>query len=166
LTSAELQKNPDAYAGFIVHPETQQEMPVVDFCHMFVEGMGKEAGQSYHPLPLIETNVEPEDHVQMQALSRAMSVNLSVAYLDGTLGDKGEAAVGFVEFENGGGEEANGLEDVVLLYRWASHLTYISQLSGINADFHMPGHYDILEHRASEHERSTASTLVTPSVME
>jgi hypothetical protein len=46
-----------------------------------------------------------------------MTVNLSVAYLDGTLGDKGEAAVGFVKFENGGGEEANGLEDVVLLYR-------------------------------------------------
>jgi len=129
LTSAELQKNADEYAGFVVHPETQESMPVVDFCHMFVEGMGKEA-----------------DHVQMQALAKAMSVNLSVAYLDGTLNENEESLVDFVKFENGGGEESNGLEDVVLLYR--------------------PGHYDILEHRASEHERSTASTLVTPSVME
>lgn len=53
----------------------------------------------------------------MQALARAMAVNLSVAYLDGSLGDNGEAAVDFVKFENGGGEDVNGLEDVVLLYR-------------------------------------------------
>lgn len=150
----------------MVHPETQQEMPVVDFCHLFVEGMGKEAGQFHHPLPFVEINIALVDHVQMQALAKAMSVNLSVAYLDGTLGGKGEAAVDFVKFENRGGEDVNGLDDVVLLYRRASHLIYISQFSGVNADFHRPGHYDILEHRASEHERSTASTLVTPSVME
>jgi ubiquitin thioesterase protein OTUB1 len=55
------------------------------------------------------------DHVQMQALAKAMGVNLSVAYLDGKLGH-GDA-VDFVKFENGGGNEMNGIEDVVLLYR-------------------------------------------------
>jgi hypothetical protein len=51
----------------------------------------------------------------MQALAKAMGVNLSVAYLDGKLGH-GDA-VDFVKFENGGGNDANGIEDVVLLYR-------------------------------------------------
>jgi ubiquitin thioesterase protein OTUB1 len=55
------------------------------------------------------------DHVQMQALAKAMGVNLSVAYLDGRVGH-GDA-VDFVKFENGGGNDANGIEDVVLLYR-------------------------------------------------
>jgi ubiquitin thioesterase protein OTUB1 len=55
------------------------------------------------------------DHVQMQALAKAMGVNLSVAYLDGKIGH-GDA-VDFVKFENGGGNDANGIEDVVLLYR-------------------------------------------------
>ena len=113
MTSAELQQHADEYAAFVVHPETQQEMPVVDFCHLFVEGMGKEAGQFHHPLPFVEINIALVDHVQMQALAKAMSVNLSVAYLDGTLGGKGEAAVDFVKFENGGGEDVNGLDDVV-----------------------------------------------------
>ncbi|KAG8805527.1 hypothetical protein FRC17_005468, partial [Serendipita sp. 399] len=131
LTSAELRKNQDEYAAFVVHPETQESMPITDFCNYFVEGMGKEA-----------------DHVQMQALSKAMGVNLSVAYLDGSITSdaNGDAAVDFVKFDNGGGNHANGIDDVVLLYR--------------------PGHYDILEHRAHEHRSSAASALVTPSVME
>lgn len=44
-----------------------------------------------------------------------MGVNLSVAYLDGHEA-KGDT-VDFVKFENGGGSEVNGIEDVVLLYR-------------------------------------------------
>ncbi|KAG8839316.1 hypothetical protein FRC20_006064 [Serendipita sp. 405] len=131
LTSAELRTNQDEYAAFVVHPETQESMSIIAFCNYFVEGMGKEA-----------------DHVQMQALSKAMGVNLSVAYLDGSINNdaNGDAPVDFVKFDNGGGDSANGIDDVVLLYR--------------------PGHYDILEHRAHEHRSSAASALVTPAAME
>ncbi|CCA75337.1 hypothetical protein PIIN_09322 [Serendipita indica DSM 11827] len=129
LTSAEIRRNREDYAAFIVHPETQEAMPVDEFCNQFVDAMGKEA-----------------DHVQMQALAKALGVNLSVAYLDGNIGSNNDdAAVDFVKFDNGGGSDANGIDDVVLLYR--------------------PGHYDILEHRAHEHRPSAASTLVTSSVM-
>lgn len=44
LASAELRANPDQYAAFIVHPETQESMPIKDFCEHFVDGLGKEAG--------------------------------------------------------------------------------------------------------------------------
>ena len=54
----------------------------------------------------------------MQALAKALGVNLSVAYLDGNIGSNNDdAAVDFVKFENGGGNEENGIDDVVLLYR-------------------------------------------------
>jgi hypothetical protein len=102
----------------------------------------------------------------MQALAKALGVNLSVAYLDGKLGH-GDA-VDFVKFENGGGNEANGIEEVVLLYRYverASPFNHISNSTQANVD-PRPGHYDILEHRAHEHLSSTASSSVTPSVMQ
>lgn len=57
----------------------------------------------------------------MQALAKALGVNLSVAYLDGS--DKEDDSVDFVKFENGGGMEANGIEDVVLLYRYVPFLS-------------------------------------------
>jgi hypothetical protein len=159
LASAELRSHEEEYAAFVMHPETQNSMPIKEFCEHFVDGLGREA-----------------DHVQMQALAKAMGVNLSVAYLDGHE-DKGDA-VGFVKFENGGGSEVNGIEDVVLLYRYAFftylhsfaialhlHLYFISLCHAL-MPFTRPGHYDILEHRAHEHRLSTGSALVTPSVME
>jgi hypothetical protein len=60
------------------------------------------------------------DHVQMQALAKTMGVNLSVAYLDGSAGTSEDGSVDFVKFENGGGNEANGIDDVVLLYRYVT----------------------------------------------
>jgi ubiquitin thioesterase protein OTUB1 len=44
LTSAELRMNQDEYSAFVVHPETQESMPVPEFCNLFVDGMGREAG--------------------------------------------------------------------------------------------------------------------------
>ena len=44
LTSAEIRRNREDYAAFIVHPETQEAMPVDEFCNHFVDAMGKEAG--------------------------------------------------------------------------------------------------------------------------
>lgn len=53
------------------------------------------------------------DHVQMTALSRALKVNVSVAYLDGHVhGEEGK--VDFVEFKN---VEDPVIEPVTLLYR-------------------------------------------------
>lgn len=60
LTSAELQRNADEYAAFVVHPETQESMPVVDFCHQFVEGMGKEAGEYSDSPSSIDVVVLPD----------------------------------------------------------------------------------------------------------
>ncbi|PSS30859.1 hypothetical protein PHLCEN_2v2586 [Hermanssonia centrifuga] len=122
LTSAQIRIDPDAYAPFLFHPELAIPMEPREFCENFVESVGKEA-----------------DHVQITALTRALCVNIFVAYLDGRLrtrsvsdNDKGKGKeretveVEFVEFQNG--EE--GLDPVRLLYR--------------------PGHYDILDSRCEE----------------
>ena len=54
------------------------------------------------------------DHVQISALSRALRINVKVAYLDG----RGDAEkVDFVELQNVE-EGYNGMRDVVLLYRY------------------------------------------------
>jgi ubiquitin thioesterase protein OTUB1 len=45
ITSAEIRKNAPEYEAFILHPDTQEPMPVAEFCSNFVEGMGKEAGK-------------------------------------------------------------------------------------------------------------------------
>lgn len=60
------------------------------------------------------------DHVQMTALSKALHVNLNVAYLDGR---NSTGVVDFVEFENGD-NSSESVKPIVLLYR--------------------PGHYDVL----------------------
>jgi len=106
LTSAQIREDPDTYAPFLFHPETFEAISIRDFCESSVEAMGREA-----------------DHVQMSALTRALKVNLRVAYLSGR-GD--EEKVDFVEMNNVP-EGQNGMKEVVLLYR--------------------PGHYDILEYR-------------------
>jgi len=57
------------------------------------------------------------DHVQVTALSRALKINVRIAYLDG----RGEGdAVEFVEFENrahGVPSERSGSKAIELLYR-------------------------------------------------
>jgi ubiquitin thioesterase protein OTUB1 len=58
------------------------------------------------------TNV---DHVQISALSRALRINVKVAYLDGRGDDE---KVDFVELNNVE-EGYNGMNEVVLLYRYA-----------------------------------------------
>ena len=44
LTSAEIKTNPD-YAGFLLHPETGEQLDPENFCNNFVEAVGKEAGE-------------------------------------------------------------------------------------------------------------------------
>ncbi|KDQ54548.1 hypothetical protein JAAARDRAFT_397855 [Jaapia argillacea MUCL 33604] len=107
LTSAQIRTDPDSYADFLFNPELGEPMAPREFCESFVEAVGKEA-----------------DHVQMTALSRALNVNFSVAYLDGRSKD---GTVDFVQFDSG---NDYGSEPMVLLYR--------------------PGHYDILERRSQE----------------
>ncbi|KAI0060151.1 cysteine proteinase, partial [Artomyces pyxidatus] len=102
LTSAQIRADPDSYEPFLFHPELGVQLTVRDFCEGFVEAVGREA-----------------DHVQVTALSRAMKINVSIAYLDGRSSD---GRVDFVEFHNAVDE---GSEPLVLLYR--------------------PGHYDVLD---------------------
>ncbi|KAK0497745.1 cysteine proteinase [Armillaria luteobubalina] len=101
LTSAQIRIDPDAFAPFLFHPELGEPMEVREFCEHFVEAVNKEA-----------------DHVQMTALSRALQLNVNVAYLDGR---NSNGLVDFVEFRSA--PDANELP-LTLLYR--------------------PGHYDIL----------------------
>lgn len=87
--------DPETFAAFLFHPETGEPMEIRQFCEHFVEASNKEA-----------------DHVQMMALSRALQVNIDVAYLDGR-GANG--VVNFVEFRNGAD---TGATPIVLLYRF------------------------------------------------
>ncbi|THH18226.1 hypothetical protein EW146_g2721 [Bondarzewia mesenterica] len=107
LTSAQIRTDPESYEPFLFHPEIGEPMSIRDFCEAFVEAVGKEA-----------------DHVQVTALSRALKINVSVAYLDGRSLD---GKVDFVEFHSA---VDSSDEPLVLLYR--------------------PGHYDILDKRTIE----------------
>ncbi|OBZ74856.1 Ubiquitin thioesterase otubain-like protein [Grifola frondosa] len=109
LASAQMRSDPDSYAPFLFNPELGDQMEVTDFCVNFVEAVGKEA-----------------DHVQITALSRALKVNISVAYLDGRSADA-DGKVDFVEFQN---NDEVDTDPVILLYR--------------------PGHYDILDKRSED----------------
>jgi len=109
LTSAQIRIKPDDYAPFLFHPESEEPMDTQGFCENFVEAVGKEA-----------------DHVQMTALSLALKINVSVAYLDGR---SPSGKVEFVEFHHAE-SQGDGVEPITLLYR--------------------PGHYDILDKRNAE----------------
>ncbi|KIM37190.1 hypothetical protein M413DRAFT_20368 [Hebeloma cylindrosporum] len=100
LTSAQIRLNRDSYEGFLVHPDTKDPMDVDSFCANVVQAMGKEA-----------------DNVEIEALCRALQLNVDLAYLNGVRGD----AVDFIKFRHDLNPNAT---PVVLLYR--------------------PGHYDIL----------------------
>ncbi|KAI0088117.1 cysteine proteinase [Irpex rosettiformis] len=105
-TSAVIRTSVEEYAPFLFHPETGEDISPQDFCERFVEATGKEA-----------------DHIQMTALTKALKVNVRVAYLDG----HSATTVNFVDFLNNE-DSVDGGGPAVLLYR--------------------PGHYDILESQA------------------
>ncbi|OSD03720.1 cysteine proteinase [Trametes coccinea BRFM310] len=109
LASAHIKANADNYAGFLLHPETMESMDPESFCNNFVEAFGKEA-----------------DHVQINALTSMLKVNINVAYLDG---HDPNGQVNYVPFQNAPDEDAD-TEPVHLLYR--------------------PGHYDILDRRSED----------------
>ncbi|KAF8961630.1 peptidase C65 Otubain-domain-containing protein [Flammula alnicola] len=103
LTSAQIRLNREAYEGFLVHPDTKDLMDVDSFCANVVQAMGKEA-----------------DNVEIDALCKALQLNVDVAYLNGVRED----GVDFIKFRNDSNE---GAVPLVLLYR--------------------PGHYDVLVQR-------------------
>ncbi|ORY72930.1 peptidase C65 Otubain-domain-containing protein [Leucosporidium creatinivorum] len=120
LTSAFLRANADDFTPFLFGLEDDPRFmleggaPTMDqFCSFHVEAVNKEA-----------------DHIQITALTRALSVYTRIAYLDQSgappggfgagAGENGDVKVDFVEFEGESEEKLNG----ALLYR--------------------PGHYDVL----------------------
>ncbi|KAF9784665.1 cysteine proteinase [Thelephora terrestris] len=109
VASAQIRNDPEEYSPFLFHPELGEPMGTREFCEHFVEAVGKEA-----------------DHVQMTALTRALKLNLNVAYLDGR---SSTGKVDFVEFRDPDSQLENG-SPITLLYR--------------------PGHYDILDKRTAE----------------
>jgi len=108
VASAQIRNDPEEYAPFLFHPEIGEPMGTREFCEHFVEAVGKEA-----------------DHVQMTGLTRALKLNLNVAYLDGRSQEK----VDFVEFRGPDSQPVDS-SPITLLYR--------------------PGHYDILDKRTVE----------------
>jgi len=94
LTSAYIRLNRDSYEGFLVNPDTKEFMDLESFCANIVQAMGKEA-----------------DNVEMDALCRALQVNVDVAYLNGGRED----SVDLIQFRNIPSEEQSPL---VLLYRY------------------------------------------------
>lgn len=101
LTSAQIRTDPATYQPFLSHPDDGTQMEPQGFCDNFVESIGKEA-----------------DHVQITALSRALQINVDIAYIDGHSID---GDVNFVELRHA---IESGADPITLLYR--------------------PGHYDIL----------------------
>jgi len=101
---------------FLFDPESGEPVEIVRFCEREVESSGKEA-----------------DHPQVLALSRALKVNIDVAYVDGSSNPyaaassnaSGAVDVGKVDFVKFEAEEGTGVGHIELLYR--------------------PGHYDVLE---------------------
>ena len=117
LTSAQIRADPEAFAPFLFHPELGNQMEPREFCENFVESVGKEAGQFLFYFVVILFTIWVvwcafADHVQMTALSRALHVNVRIAYLDGR-GTNGK--VDFVDFES-----TDGTDPLQLLYRWDS----------------------------------------------
>ncbi|EGN94864.1 hypothetical protein SERLA73DRAFT_187954 [Serpula lacrymans var. lacrymans S7.3] len=108
LTSAQIRADPDAYAGFLHDPDNYMELQLETFCQHYVEAVGKEA-----------------DHVQIAALSRALKINVKIAYLDG----RDPQEVGKVDFHEFIFADDTTSSSLVLLYR--------------------PGHYDVLGRSSS-----------------
>jgi len=98
VTSALMRSDPDAFEGFLTHPDTEELLSVREFCERFVEATGREA-----------------DHPQIAALTRALSVSVHVAYLAGGMSDN-SPNVNFVKFDPDGSEDT-GSKPVTLLFR-------------------------------------------------
>ncbi|THH03339.1 hypothetical protein EW145_g6338 [Phellinidium pouzarii] len=90
LTSAAIRIDPEAYAPFLFHPESGDEIVPQEFCERYVEAY----------------------HVQITALTKVLKLNVEVAYLDGHSDD---GSVSFVEFQNVPLDDNEN--PLVLLYR-------------------------------------------------
>ena len=53
LTSAQIRIEPDNFHGFIMNPDTGVEMDVKEFCELFVDPMGKEAGTTQRSVRIL-----------------------------------------------------------------------------------------------------------------
>ena len=58
LTSAEIKTNIE-YAGFLLHPETGEQLDPESFCNNFVEAVGKEAGESWFARSRLHSQFRP-----------------------------------------------------------------------------------------------------------
>lgn len=87
-------------------------MDVDSYCANIVQAMGKEAGGllDIPGLLICETDAYFKDNVEVEALCQALSLNVDVAYLNGSRGDR----VDFIKFSYDTNREVPPL---VLLYR-------------------------------------------------
>ena len=118
--SAQIRLNREDFEAFVVHPDTKEPMDVDSFCANVVQAMGKEAGEiasstSIAMQVLIYDSVE--DNVEMEALCRALQLNVDVAYLSGVRGD----GVDFITFRHDTDSKAPPL---TLLYRYVASFLY------------------------------------------
>ena len=124
ITSAQIRSDPEEYDPFLSHPDTGEKMQVREFCETFVEVLGKEAGEPFFRcrrfyflhrekgrVLKIKFGFFFTDHVQVTAISRALRINVKIAYLDGRSSD---GRVEFVTFNNAINEAETPL---TLIYR-------------------------------------------------
>ncbi len=144
LTSAQIRLDPETYEPFLTHPDLNIPLNAHDFCVQFVESVREGSGW-VHPLSLFRSITPqplPIDHVQVAALSRALNINVQVAYLDGrgtvsTLPLKfphvsypihQDGHIDFVPFTNNDDHET--IKELHLLYRYLIlHLFLCSQVT-------------------------------------
>jgi ubiquitin thioesterase protein OTUB1 len=68
-----------------VHPDTQEPMDVDRFCSNYVDPLGKEAGKFIVSSVDVFSNPNHSlDNVSIEALCRALNLNVDVAYLNGS----------------------------------------------------------------------------------
>ena len=95
--SSQIRLHRGDYEGFIVHPDTQKPMDIVSFCSHHVDPLGKEAGKFVvSSFDIIFPNHSP-DNVAVEALCRALNLNVDVAYLNGSKSDD----VDFIKIRHG-----------------------------------------------------------------
>jgi ubiquitin thioesterase protein OTUB1 len=94
-------------------------MDVDSYCANIVQAMGKEAGELFYRLSQFLHTFQPhffQDNVEIEALSRALQLNLDVAYLNG---GRGDGVIDFIKFRHDLIPEASPL---ILLYRYVHFL--------------------------------------------
>ena len=93
-------------------------MDVDSYCANIVQTMGKEAGElftGYRNLQILQPYFF-QDNVEIEALSRALQLNIDVAYLNG---GRGDGVIDFIKFRHDLSPEAPPL---ILLYRYVHFL--------------------------------------------